>query len=439
MSHAIQVYRQPSPFRSLSHSALQSLDHTDPGDSNDTHGHTDTATASSDLLSSQGNLPRGISVCPLCSQAVSQAVPIVPPATGTVSQPNNGYFKALEEVHEESRPPSPHAGSSGQICSMPEENRASSTEPETEEQFIGQPDLPSKGYYERFFKEKGKLGMGAEGSVFLAEHVIGDDIIGTYAVKKIAVGRSKAYLHKMLQEVRVLEALRHPNIISYHHAWIDVTRFSSFGPPVTALHVLMMYATAGNLDHYLAARAYQGQGRRDRPPSKEERIKEFRDRQWASLKGQNMSQTGVRTATAQSGDNPLLMYHEILCLFEDIVEGLCFLHGHSIVHLDMKCSNVLLHWEDNRSIPKAMISDFGTSKELRENRSAERTGHTGTMEYMAPETLLPDGTGRYRPSDTCADMWSMGIILYKLIFLKLPYPETMDFAHLQRVILAYPG
>jgi serine/threonine protein kinase len=52
------------------------------------------------------------------------------------------------------------------------------------------------------------------------------DEIGTYAVKKIAVGRSKAYLVKMLREVKLLEALRHPNIIPYHHSWVDVTTFS---------------------------------------------------------------------------------------------------------------------------------------------------------------------------------------------------------------------
>jgi serine/threonine protein kinase len=52
------------------------------------------------------------------------------------------------------------------------------------------------------------------------------DGTGTYAVKKIAVGRSKAYLVKMLREVKLLEALRHPNIIPYHHSWVDVTTFS---------------------------------------------------------------------------------------------------------------------------------------------------------------------------------------------------------------------
>lgn len=56
-------------------------------------------------------------------------------------------------------------------------------------------------------------------------------------------------------------------------------------------------------------------------------------------------------------------------------------HANSILHLDLKCSNVLLHWEEGRLIPKAMISDFGTSEEMLRGRR-DRTGHTGTMEYM---------------------------------------------------------
>ena len=56
--------------------------------------------------------------------------------------------------------------------------------------------------------------------------------------------------------------------------------------------------------------------------------------------------------------------------------------------------------------PNAMISDFGTSEEMLRGRR-ERTGHTGTMEYMAPETLVC-ANGQWRPSDSHADMWSLG-------------------------------
>ena len=47
--------------------------------------------------------------------------------------------------------------------------------------------------------------------------------------------------------------------------------------------------------------------------------------------------------------------------------------------------------------------------------------------------------GRWRPSDSHADMWSLGMILHKLLFLHLPYADTEDFDDLKAEILAYPG
>jgi hypothetical protein len=38
--------------------------------------------------------------------------------------------------------------------------------------------LPAKGYYQEYFREEKKLGMGAEGSVFLATHIISGNVLG---------------------------------------------------------------------------------------------------------------------------------------------------------------------------------------------------------------------------------------------------------------------
>ncbi|BEI82938.1 hypothetical protein CcaverHIS002_0308060 [Cutaneotrichosporon cavernicola] len=277
-------------------------------------------------------------------------------------------------------------------------------------------------------------------SVFLATHVIGGNVLGQYAVKKIAVGTSKEYLVRILREVRLLEALRHPNIIPYYHSWVDETQFSAFGPPILALHVLMMYATAGNLDSFLLNRSY---GDPSQPPQsaadvgdaenidllpKAERIKAFKRRRQSGNHGRRGETRGVL----------LLGLDEILKLFGDVVSGLAFLHSNSILHLDLKCSNVLLHWEEGEVIPKALLSDFGTSEEMLRG-SRERSGHTGTMEYMAPETIVTDTRGNWRPSDSHADMWSLGMVLHKLLFLRLPYEFTEDLQRLHVEIVAYPG
>ncbi|GFZ49125.1 hypothetical protein JCM24511_06875 [Saitozyma sp. JCM 24511] len=351
------------------------------------------------------------------------------------------YFQILERAHEGSRPPSPRP----RFASPTPEPNGIGLDSGMSGVGAGRgmdevaEDLPAKGYYERYFREEARLGMGAEGSVYLATHVIGENVL----VKKIAVGTSKEYLFKMLREVRLLEALRHPNIIPYHHSWIDVTRFSNFGPPITALHVLMMYATAGNLDTFLLTRSHATQPARPDLSAgdiadaesigqlpKEERIKAFKKRR--------QSRGGANAKREETRGVLLLNLEEVTSLFGDIVEGLAFLHANSILHLDLKCSNVLLHWEEGKLIPKAMISDFGTSEEMLRGKR-ERTGHTGTMEYMAPETLVTDSHGMYRPSDSHADMWSLGMILHKLLFLHLPYGDTDDFDALHAEILRYPG
>lgn len=72
-------------------------------------------------------------------------------------------------------------------------------------------------------------------------------------MKKIAVGESHSYLLGILREVRemsgsnisnlnefqirLLETLRHRNIITYHHAWLETCQFSAFGPKVPTLQL----------------------------------------------------------------------------------------------------------------------------------------------------------------------------------------------------------
>lgn len=97
-------------------------------------------------------------------------------------------------------------------------------------------DKMAEGYFKTFFQEEYKLGMGANGSVFLCQvhiykctfltaanhlrllqHVLDGNPLGHFAVKKIAVGNSHSYLLKILTEVRLLERLHHPNIIAYQY------------------------------------------------------------------------------------------------------------------------------------------------------------------------------------------------------------------------------
>ena len=93
--------------------------------------------------------------------------------------------------------------------------------------------------------------------------------------------------------------------------------------------------------------------------------------------------------------------------FIQIINAVYYLHSNNIIHRDIKPENILIG-DDN----KLKLWDFGWAKELTlENRST----FCGTMEYMAPEIV---GSENY---DYSVDIWSLGILLYELLFGHSPF------------------
>jgi hypothetical protein len=111
-------------------------------------------------------------VCPTCSQFLPSARPASPLRTPKGELRTRGYFQILEDAHEMSRPPSP---------SMSRRRFERTPTPglvDDSEDLLDEMHLPAKGYYQEYFREEKKLGMGAEGSVFLATHVISGNVLG---------------------------------------------------------------------------------------------------------------------------------------------------------------------------------------------------------------------------------------------------------------------
>ncbi|KAF8898129.1 kinase-like domain-containing protein [Gymnopilus junonius] len=341
----------------------------------------------------------------------------------------------------------------------------------------------AEGYFETFFQEEYKLGMGANGSVFLCQHMLDGHSLGHFAVKKIAVGESHSYLFNILREVRLLERLHHPNIITYHHAWLENAQFSSFGPKVPTLHVLMQWAEGGSLDDFIDVRlgrkpahihmhpllssssifnpsapssppssfaelasqigdsqhpqSQHANSKPEDPQSRSARIKAFRAYQRAPpeekerIKREMEESQGSAPGPRRGEWKPvhLLSAEEVKSLFNDVVAGLAFLHDRSILHLDLKPGNVLLTWDEGQLIPRAMLSDFGTSRDMINSHVQYGQGTLGReLEYAAPETLPSPQTGLLQQIDSKADMWSLGMILHKMLFFKLPYRYYLYFS-----------
>lgn len=158
----------------------------------------------------------------------------------------NPYFDLLSESVQASP-------STSRASSFSHSDRTHWQEDSSQDHHID-PNSFVQGYYSRFFIEERKLGRGQRGVVFLCEHVLEGNRLGQYAVKKISVGDSTQSLLTTLREVKHLERLRHPSIISYHHAWIERASTSAFSPLVPHLYLLMSYCNGGSLHSYINQR-----------------------------------------------------------------------------------------------------------------------------------------------------------------------------------------
>ncbi|KAF9341970.1 putative serine/threonine-protein kinase iks1 [Linnemannia elongata] len=311
-------------------------------------------------------------------------------------------------------------------------------------------DALNQGYYERFFVEQMKLGRGYRGSVFLCQHILDGIHLGEYAIKKVAVGDNHDWLVQMLREVHLLERLHHPNIVAYKHAWLENHQLHKFGPEVTCLFILMECANGGNLEEYIerpaetqpradvgtSAAEGSGQGAEAKKPmSARERLQSKRQHLQGVLnsppvKGGEASGTVDGSAAQQKHS---LSITEIWSFFFDICEGLSHLHRLGIIHRDLKPPNLLLSYSNSQikgtkgERPRILITDFGECEISDQAAKRDRTGATGTLEFLAPELLSVDANGRYTDEFSFkGDMWSLGMVLYYLCYSRLPYTQIDD-------------
>lgn len=118
---------------------------------------------------------------------------------------------------------------------------------------------------------------------------------------------------------------------------------------------------------------------------------------------------------------------EVLHIFRDVCEGVLIMHHQNpvLVHRDIKIENVL---RTTSNPPRFKLCDFGSCFPVLSRRAAKSTEeiqrcerelnqHT-TMQYRAPEMI---DLGMHGPITEKADIWALGVFLYKLCYYTTPF------------------
>ncbi|OMJ68101.1 hypothetical protein SteCoe_34553 [Stentor coeruleus] len=173
-------------------------------------------------------------------------------------------------------------------------------------------------------------------------------------VPKASLTKSRAK-QKLMTEIKIHRSLHHPNIVGFEHFFEDSEN----------VYILLELCTNQTMNELLRRR---------------KRLTEL----------------------------------EVQCYLSQVISALSYLHGHRVIHRDLKLGNFFL--SDKMEIK---IGDFGLATKLEFDGEKKRT-ICGTPNYIAPEVL--DGKQGHSYE---VDIWSLGVVAYTLLVGKPPF-ETSD-------------
>lgn len=220
------------------------------------------------------------------------------------------------------------------------------------------------------YEELDVLGEGSYGKIYKVREKHGEK--RTLVIKEIDCSALRND-YEALGEINVMARMDSPFIVKYYDSFIQNNN---------KVNIVMEYCEHGDLHRLL---------RKRRDPVDESKHK-------------------------------YLSENRVWSLFIQICIGLQHMHGHNILHRDLKTLNIFLT-KDN----KVKIGDLGVAKIL-ESLENFATSKVGTPYYLSPEVCED------RPYNNKSDIWSLGCILYELCALKHPFEAKTQAALLLKII-----
>jgi eukaryotic-like serine/threonine-protein kinase len=101
---------------------------------------------------------------------------------------------------------------------------------------------------------------------------------------------------------------------------------------------------------------------------------------------------------------------EALNIFAAVADAIAYIHGHGVIHRDIKSNNIKIS-----TAGQVKLLDFGIAKGNMSPGLTETGSVVGTLEYISPEQLA---TGH---ADPRSDIWALGVLLYEMTTGRVPF------------------
>ncbi|MDO5581647.1 MAG: serine/threonine-protein kinase [Planctomycetia bacterium] len=231
----------------------------------------------------------------------------------------------------------------------------------------GNYEIPRIG---KLFEFKKCIGHGGFGDVFVAFDTA---LQRNVAIKTLRTDKEKYSMrYRFIIEAKIAASLEHPNIIPVHGLYTDTKN---------QLHRVEKLIKGYDLQTIL------------------QRLKDI----YNTMSHKRIVKEEANDLTAR------------LEIFLKVCDAISYAHNKKYLHNDIKPKNVIVG-----RFNEIYVTDWGLAEQRVSKFSRKSNDFFGTPQYMAPEILT------HHPYDSRADIYSLGVFLFNIVYLSQPFPLEID-------------